>query len=219
MSWLDAFCEGSMALNSAAGIYYSLKGLLGGCELALKGLDDVAASYAAKQEAWYKEHAGYTTTNLGISEGGKNSVLTSKSSTINSAVIGKGGSYSVYDNQSPKTGTDWNNYFINKYGQENVHWNLNSVDDIWSDPTRMVGYSENEMASVLGDGWTRGAYGSKGDGWKFMKDDVSVFYHPSGGKHGGAYYGISSGATGKIKVVDSNTYIPLSGDKATIIYH
>ena len=131
----------------------------------------------------------------------------------------EGGSGSVYDNLSPKTGADWNNYFINKYGQENVHWNLNSVDDIWSDPTRMVGYSENEMASVLGDGWTRGAYGSKGDGWKFMKDDVSVFYHPSGGKHGGAYYGISSGATGKIKVVDPNTYIPLSGDKATIIYH
>ena len=131
----------------------------------------------------------------------------------------KGGSGSVYDNLSPKTGTDWNNYFINKYGQENVHWNLNSVDDIWSDPTRMVGYSENEMTSVLGDGWTRGAYGSKGDGWKFMKDDVSVFYHPSGGEHGGAYYGISSGATGKIKVVDPNTYIPLSGDKATIIYH
>ena len=51
------------------------------------------------------------------------------------------------------------------------------------------------------------------------KDDVSVFYHPSGGKHGGAYYGISSGATGKIKVVDPNTYIPLSGNKATIIYH
>ena len=92
MSWLDAFCEGSMALNSAAGIYYSLKGLVNSCELTLKGLDDVAAKYAAKQEAWYKEHAGYTTTNLGISEGGKNSVLTSKSSTINSAVIGKGGS-------------------------------------------------------------------------------------------------------------------------------
>ena len=55
--------------------------------------------------------------------------------------------------------------------------------------------------------------------WKIMKDDVSVFYHLSGGIHGGAYYGISSGATGKIKVVDPNTYIPLYGDKATIIYH
>ncbi len=47
-----------MALNSAAGIYYSLKGLVNSCELTLKGLDDVAAKYAAKQEAWYKEHAG-----------------------------------------------------------------------------------------------------------------------------------------------------------------
>ena len=64
MSWLDAFCEGSMALNSAAGIYYSLKGLVNSCELTLKGLDDVAAKYAAKQEAWYKEHAGYTTENF-----------------------------------------------------------------------------------------------------------------------------------------------------------
>ena len=43
MSWLDAFCEGSMALNSAAGIYYSLKDLVNSCELTLKGLDDVAA--------------------------------------------------------------------------------------------------------------------------------------------------------------------------------
>ncbi len=33
------------------------------------------------------------------------------------------------------------------------------------------------------------------------------------------YYGISSGFTGEIKVVDTNTYIPLPGDKATIIYH
>ena len=71
MSWLDAFCEGSMALNSAAGIYYSLKGLVNSCELTLKGLDDVATKYAAKQEAWYREHVGYTTDNLGnIQESG-----------------------------------------------------------------------------------------------------------------------------------------------------
>ena len=69
MSWLDAFCEGSMALNSAAGIYYSLKGLLGGCELALKGLDDVTARYAAKQEAWYKEHAGSVQDGCSIATG------------------------------------------------------------------------------------------------------------------------------------------------------
>ena len=69
MSWLDAFCEGSMALNSAAGIYYSLKGLVNSCELTLKGLDDVAAKYAAKQEAWYKEHAGAVQDGCSIAMG------------------------------------------------------------------------------------------------------------------------------------------------------
>lgn len=60
--------------------------------------------------------------------------------------------------------------------------------------------------------------GSNGGGWKLMNGDVSIFYHPGGGKHGGSYYGISSGATGKIKVVNPETYIPLKGDRATIIY-
>ena len=84
----------------------------------------------------------------------------------------------------------------------------------------MVGYTADEMASVLGDGWERGTYGSQGDGWKFLKkgDDISVFYHPEGGTHGGEYWGISSGETGKIKVVDPNTYIPGKDDHATIIY-
>lgn len=90
----------------------------------------------------------------------------------------------------------------------------------WDDPRRMVGYTADEMASVLGDGWERGTYGSQGDGWKFLKkgDDISVFYHPEGGTHGGEYWGISSGEPGKIKVVDPNTYIPRKDDHATIIY-
>lgn len=83
----------------------------------------------------------------------------------------------------------------------------------------MVGYSEFEMSKVLGDGWTKGVYGSNGDGWKFLNGDMSVFYHPEGGVHGGEYWGISSGATGKIKVVDPNTYIPGVDDNATIIYY
>ena len=58
-----------MALNSAAGIYYSLKGLVNSCELTLKGLDDVAAKYAAKQEAWYKEHAGAVQDGCSIAMG------------------------------------------------------------------------------------------------------------------------------------------------------
>lgn len=52
--------------------------------------------------------------------------------------------------------------------------------------------SADEVGRALGSEWARGTYGSKG-----------------GGKHGGAYYGISSGATGKVKVVNPKTYIPL----------
>lgn len=92
------------------------------------------------------------------------------------------------------------------------------VDDILNDPTRLKGYSVDELEKILGDEWTRGIYGSNGEGWKFTNGDISIFYHSGGGKHGGSYFGISSATTGKIKVVNPNTYIPLSGDKATIIY-
>ena len=69
MSLFDAFCDGTFALNSAAGMYYSLKGLVNSCELTLKGLDDVAAKYASKQEAWYKEHASTVQDSCSIATG------------------------------------------------------------------------------------------------------------------------------------------------------
>lgn len=40
-----------------------------------------------------------------------------------------------------------------------------------------------------------------------------------GGVHEGAYWGIKSGKTGTVKVVDINTYVPKPDDKATIIYN
>ena len=123
-----------------------------------------------------------------------------------------------FDNEIPRSGSEWNEYLKGKYGADNVHWNINSVDDVFSDPTRLKGYTADELQKVLGNDWTRGVYGSNGGGWKLMNGDISIFYHPGGGKHGGSYYGISSGATGKIKVVNPETYIPLKGDKATIIY-
>lgn len=128
------------------------------------------------------------------------------------------GSKTNFDNEIPRSGSEWNEYLKEKYGADNVHWNINSVDDIFSNPTRLKGYTADELQKILGNDWTRGVYGSNGGGWKLMNGDVSIFYHPGGGKHGGAYYGISSGATGKIKVVNPETYIPLKGDKATIIY-
>ena len=123
-----------------------------------------------------------------------------------------------FDNEIPRSGSEWNEYLKGKYGADNVHWNINSVDDVFSDPTRLKGYTADELQKVLGNDWTRGVYGSNGGGWKLMNGDISIFYHPGGGKHGGSYYGISSGATGKIKVVNPETYIPLKGDNATIIY-
>lgn len=87
-----------------------------------------------------------------------------------------------------------------------------------SDPTRLHGYVPKDLENILGANWKKGMYGTNGKGWKFTKGDLSIFYHAGGGKHGGAYYGISSGATGKIKVVNPDTYIPLPGDNAIIIY-
>ena len=130
----------------------------------------------------------------------------------------KGGSKTNFDNEIPRSGREWNEYLKGKYREQNVSWNFNSVEDIIKDPTRLKGYTADELEKVLRSEWTRDVYGSAGGGWKFIKDDISIFYHPGGGRHGGSYYGISTAATGKVKVVNPDTYIPLPGDKATIIY-
>ncbi|MCG7407917.1 hypothetical protein MH117_10840 [Paenibacillus sp. ACRRX] len=120
--------------------------------------------------------------------------------------------------QIPRTGTEWNNYYKSKYGSGNVTWitELKSYDDILSNPKALWGKPANEVGRTLGDGWTKGTYGSAGTGWKFINGDKSVFYHPGGGVHEGAYIGFSSGQTGKVKVVGPD-YKPLPGDKAIII--
>lgn len=155
-------------------------------------------AYCQNNPVGYNDPSGYNVDGCGIGK--------------------KGNSKTNFDNEIPRSGAEWNEYLKGKYGADNVHWNINSVDDIFSDPTRLKGYTADELQKVLGNDWTRGVYGSNGGGWKLMNGDISIFYHPGGGKHGGSYYGISSGATGKIKVVNPKTYIPLKGDKATIIY-
>ena len=151
---------------------------------------------------------------------GKNKVMSTSKGRVESesSIICEGGSKTNFNNEIPRSGAEWNEYLKGKYGADNVRWNINSVDDIFSDPTRLKGYTVDELQTILGNDWTRGVYGSNGGGWKLMNGDISIFYHPGGGKHGGSYYGISSGATGKIKVVNPETYIPLKGDKATVIY-
>jgi len=132
------------------------------------------------------------------------------------------------NNQTLLLGDEWYQYLQDTYGKDNVHWSVNSFDEIMKHPTSLRGYGPDEMANILGSGWTQDTYGSNGSGWKFIQDahpDNMVFYHEGGGVHGGAYYGISYGAQkgsvkgGKTKVVDYNTYIPVNNDKATVIYN
>ena len=151
---------------------------------------------------------------------GKNRVMSTSKGRVESerSITCEGGSKTNFNNDIPRSGAEWNEYLKGKYGADNVRWNINSVDDIFSAPTRLKGYTVDELQTILGNDWTRGVYGSNGGGWKLMNGDISIFYHPGGGKHGGSYYGISSGATAKIKVVNPETYIPLKGDKATVIY-
>lgn len=130
----------------------------------------------------------------------------------------KGSGQTNQSAKNPMFGDDWNTYFGEKYGQGNVAWKPNALDDVIQNPQRLYGATQSEVASMLGEGWTAGAYGSSKTGWKFTNGDGMVFYHAGGGIHGGSYYGFSSGTNGKVKIVGSD-YIPLVGDKATVIYY
>jgi RHS repeat-associated protein len=91
-----------------------------------------------------------------------------------------------------------------------------SFNNVVNNPQEnLVGKSADEVAKILGPGWQRGNYGKTGTGWKFTNGDKVVFYH-EGGRHKGAYWGYSSGQTGKVKFVGKD-YVPLPGDKAKII--
>lgn len=50
-----------------------------------------------------------------------------------------------FDNEIPRSGSEWNEYLKEKYGADNVHWNINFVDDIFSDPTYLKGYTVDEL--------------------------------------------------------------------------
>ena len=122
------------------------------------------------------------------------------------------------------TGEEWYRYFQEKYGVENVSWDVHSFDDILNHPASLRNYSADEISNTLGNGWIRDTYGSNGSGWKFIQEahpDNMVFYHGGGGEHIGAYYGVSRGGKhgGRIKIVDINTYLPTKDDPALIIYN
>ena len=116
------------------------------------------------------------------------------------------------------TGEDWNNYFREKYGYDNVNWDTafsspNDIIDMPSSITRMNPNGLNEYLNKngietkpLGDGHLKGIPYEKGGGFKgnfYPRDYPSVNlkdygesyvqYHPGDGHHGKeAYYKVSS---------------------------
>jgi hypothetical protein len=96
---------------------------------------------------------------------------------------------------------------------------VSSFEGFAANPKSLWGKSATEIKSIVGNNWTKGTYGSNGQGWKFTNGDKSLFFNASSSAHGGAeYYGFSSGALGKNKVVNPATYVPRAGDKATIFH-
>ena len=110
---------------------------------------------------------------------------------------------------------DFHTYFV---GEQSVcvHNANCAFDDFVSNPEKLYGKSADEVEKLLGPGWKKGSYGSDGTGWKFIKGDKMVAYHPGGGRHVGSYYKLSSSKVGKIKLVGAD-YVPTLNDKAVII--
>ena len=83
-------------------------------------------------------------------------------------------------------------------------------------PHSLKGKTASDMSEILGDTWIQGTYGSAKSGWRFIKGDKMIAYHPGGGRHSGSYYILSSAPTGRAKFVGPD-YVATPNDGATII--
>ena len=103
-----------------------------------------------------------------------------------------------------------------------VRW----IERLLINPTIIWGRSPEEIADVLRLAGRQIVTRQSKKGSKLaqileVKGDrkiMQIQVHPGGGRHGGSYYKISTSDKGVIKVVDKATYVPIAGEKATIIY-
>lgn len=99
------------------------------------------------------------------------------------------------------------------------------ITNLLSDPKSVWGKSVDEIADsfknagygVATEPSTKGSMRSTQIRVSGHPEIANIQVHPGGGRHGGAYYKISTSTQGKIKVVDPATYIPTPGEKAKII--
>lgn len=82
---------------------------------------------------------------------------------------------------------DFHTYYVSD-NKVLVH-NKCAFAEFYDNPETLIGKSADEVGEALGEGWTRTAYGSKGDGWRFMdRFGNKIAYHSAGGRHKTAYY-------------------------------
>ena len=102
---------------------------------------------------------------------------------------------------------------------------LKSVDDIIGNPTSVWGKSVDDIINIFKkEGIEVKIRSSNIGSGKATIIDVKkhsiltqIEVHPGGGRHGGAYYRVSTSTQGTFKIVDPETYIPGKQEKARII--
>ena len=107
-------------------------------------------------------------------------------------------------------GDDW---FNEKYGQDNVSWNTASIDSIIDTPRTITQFSPTQVMEVaksngwsvtpLGKGSLAGIPYEDGGGFSIRAPNGAseyIQYHPGSGHHGGLpYYKVFSGPNGTIR--------------------
>ena len=96
---------------------------------------------------------------------------------------------------------DFHTYYVSD-SKVLVH-NECPFDEFYNNPEKLIGKSADEIGDALGPGFKRSPYGSQKNGWQFMdKYGNSIKYHPSGGRHGTAYYILQkANISGRLKLI------------------
>jgi len=110
-------------------------------------------------------------------------------------------------------GDDWNDYFNETYGNNNVTWESASMKDIIDMPSKITNFSPQQVANMAqANGWTAEPLGKgslagipyeQGGGFSMRAPNGGseyIQYHPGGGHHGSLpYYKVSSGPNGTVR--------------------
>lgn len=107
----------------------------------------------------------------------------------------------------------------------NPHKPVDPGKTIIDDPKSVHGKSADEIAKEFKDAGfdtnvrdsTKGSKKATIVEIKGHPEITQIQVHPGGGRHEGAYTKISTSTKGIIKVVNSKTYKPTPGEKATIV--